>query len=79
MCVFNWTKENVGIYYKRILSESYQWAKSFLVFRLEEMEEKYLMRESKPEDIQMITELKAMLTERDQVIKKLIVRYFVSV
>ncbi|KAM5285550.1 protein FAM184A isoform 4-T4 [Hipposideros larvatus] len=40
--------------------------------RLEEMEEKYLMRESKPEDIQMITELKAMLTERDQVIKKLI-------
>ncbi|XP_016054205.1 PREDICTED: protein FAM184A isoform X3 [Miniopterus natalensis] len=40
--------------------------------RLEEMEEKYLMRESKPEDVQMITELKAMLTERDHVIKKLI-------
>lgn len=40
------------------------------------MEEKYLMRESKPEDIQMITELKAMLTERDQVIKKLIVSCF---
>ncbi|XP_034818666.1 protein FAM184A isoform X2 [Pan paniscus] len=39
---------------------------------LEEMEDKYLMRESKPEDIQMITELKAMLTERDQIIKKLI-------
>ncbi|XP_060229160.1 protein FAM184A isoform X2 [Meriones unguiculatus] len=39
---------------------------------LEEMEEKYLMRESKPEDIQMIAELKSMLTERDQVIKKLI-------
>nr|XP_012998910.1 protein FAM184A isoform X6 [Cavia porcellus] len=39
---------------------------------LEEMEEKYLNRESKPEDIQMIAELKAMLTERDQVIKKLI-------
>ncbi|XP_035880523.1 protein FAM184A isoform X4 [Phyllostomus discolor] len=39
---------------------------------LEEMEEKYLMRESKPEDVQMITELKAMLTERDHVIKKLI-------
>ncbi|XP_069455233.1 protein FAM184A isoform X5 [Ovis canadensis] len=38
---------------------------------LEEMEEKYLMRESKPEDIQMIADLKAMLTERDQVIKKL--------
>ena len=37
------------------------------------MEEKYLMRESKPEDVQMIAELKAMLTERDQVIKKLMV------
>ncbi|KAI5934367.1 Protein FAM184A [Manis javanica] len=44
--------------------------------RLEDMEEKYLMRESKPEDIQMIMDLKAMLTERDQVIKKLIVRFF---
>lgn len=40
------------------------------------MEEKYLLRESKPEDIQMITDLKAMLTERDHVIKKLIVRFF---
>ncbi|XP_069929763.1 protein FAM184A isoform X7 [Oryctolagus cuniculus] len=50
----------------RIRSESNQ------QMRLEEMEEKYLMRESKPEDIQMITELKAMLTERDHVIKKLI-------
>ncbi|XP_006839948.1 PREDICTED: protein FAM184A isoform X3 [Chrysochloris asiatica] len=50
----------------RIRSESNQ------QMRLEEMEEKYLQRESKAEDIQMITELKAMLTERDQVIKKLI-------
>lgn len=49
--------------------------KGFLVFRLEEMEEKYLMRESKPEDLQMIGELKAMLTERDQVIKKLMVSF----
>nr|XP_020755353.1 protein FAM184A isoform X2 [Odocoileus virginianus texanus] len=49
----------------RIRSESNQ------QMRLEEMEEKYLMRESKPEDVQMIAELKAMLTERDQVIKKL--------
>ncbi|KAM4865913.1 protein FAM184A isoform 2-T2 [Thomomys bottae] len=39
---------------------------------LEEMEEKYLRRESKPEDVQLIAELKTMLTERDQVIKKLI-------
>nr|XP_048281230.1 protein FAM184A isoform X3 [Myodes glareolus] len=50
----------------RIRSESNQ------QMRLEEMEEKYLMRESKPEDIQMIAELKSLLTERDQVIKKLI-------
>ncbi|XP_006778487.1 PREDICTED: protein FAM184A isoform X5 [Myotis davidii] len=50
----------------RIRSESNQ------QMRLEEMEEKYLMRESKPEDVQMITELKTMLTERDHVIKKLI-------
>ncbi|XP_022411079.1 protein FAM184A isoform X10 [Delphinapterus leucas] len=50
----------------RIRSESNQ------QMRLEEMEEKYLMRESKPEDLQMIGELKAMLTERDQVIKKLL-------
>ncbi|XP_036780956.2 protein FAM184A isoform X4 [Manis pentadactyla] len=50
----------------RIRSESNQ------QMRLEDMEEKYLMRESKPEDIQMIMDLKAMLTERDQVIKKLI-------
>ena len=50
--------------------------KGFLVFRLEEMEEKYLMRESKPEDLQIIAELKAMLTERDQVITKLMVSCF---
>ncbi|XP_038196224.1 protein FAM184A isoform X3 [Arvicola amphibius] len=50
----------------RIRSESNQ------QMRLEEMEEKYLMRESKPEDIQIIAELKSLLTERDQVIKKLI-------
>ncbi|XP_041510883.1 protein FAM184A isoform X2 [Microtus oregoni] len=43
-----------------------------LQMSLEEMEEKYLMRESKPEDIQIIAELKSLLTERDQVIKKLI-------
>ncbi|XP_036271317.1 protein FAM184A isoform X9 [Pipistrellus kuhlii] len=50
----------------RIRSESNQ------QMRLEEMEEKYLIRESRPEDLQMITELRAMLTERDHVIKKLI-------
>ncbi|XP_029338796.1 protein FAM184A isoform X6 [Mus caroli] len=50
----------------RVRSESNQ------QMRLEDMEEKYLMRESRPEDIQMIAELKSLLTERDQVIKKLI-------
>ncbi|XP_038955244.1 protein FAM184A isoform X6 [Rattus norvegicus] len=50
----------------RIRSESNQ------QMRLEDMEEKYLMRESRPEDLQMIAELKSLLTERDQVIKKLI-------
>ncbi|KAM4865916.1 protein FAM184A isoform 5-T6 [Thomomys bottae] len=50
----------------RIRSESNQ------QMSLEEMEEKYLRRESKPEDVQLIAELKTMLTERDQVIKKLI-------
>ncbi|XP_011241527.1 protein FAM184A isoform X10 [Mus musculus] len=50
----------------RVRSESNQ------QMRLEDMEEKYLMRESRPEDIQMIAELKSLITERDQVIKKLI-------
>ncbi|XP_013207876.1 protein FAM184A isoform X5 [Microtus ochrogaster] len=58
--------EHKGKEILRIRSESNQ------QMRLEEMEEKYLMRESKPEDIQIIAELKSLLTERDQVIKKLI-------
>uniref|UniRef100_A0A803JTD5 Family with sequence similarity 184 member A n=1 Tax=Xenopus tropicalis TaxID=8364 RepID=A0A803JTD5_XENTR len=40
--------------------------------RLTEMEEKYQNRESRPEDLQIISELKEMVTERDQLIKKLI-------
>ncbi|XP_041418185.1 family with sequence similarity 184 member A L homeolog isoform X3 [Xenopus laevis] len=40
--------------------------------RLTEMEEKYQNRESRPEDLQIISELKDMVTERDQLIKKLI-------
>eukprot|EP00079_Xenopus_tropicalis_P025629 XP_012819033.1 PREDICTED: protein FAM184A [Xenopus tropicalis] len=39
---------------------------------LTEMEEKYQNRESRPEDLQIISELKEMVTERDQLIKKLI-------
>ncbi|XP_043818324.1 protein FAM184A isoform X4 [Dromiciops gliroides] len=50
----------------RIRSESNQ------QIRLEDMEEKYIKRESRTEDLQMIADLKTLLTERDQVIKKLI-------
>ncbi|KAM4771367.1 protein FAM184A [Rhinophrynus dorsalis] len=39
---------------------------------LTEMEEKYQNREPRPEDLQVISELKDMVTERDQLIKKLI-------
>lgn len=38
------------------------------------MEEKYQNRESRPEDLQLIAELKDLIAERDQLIKKLIVR-----
>ncbi|XP_042318074.1 protein FAM184A isoform X2 [Sceloporus undulatus] len=50
----------------RIRSESNQ------QISLEEMEEKYQNRESRPEDVQLIAELKDLITERDQLIKKLI-------
>ncbi|XP_038622695.1 protein FAM184A isoform X5 [Tachyglossus aculeatus] len=50
----------------RIRSESNQ------QIRLEEMEEKYQNRDSRPEDLQIIAELKDLLAERDQLIKKLI-------
>lgn len=40
------------------------------------MEEKYQNRESRPEDLQVISELKDMVAERDQLIKKLIVSNF---
>ncbi|XP_054029980.1 protein FAM184A [Dryobates pubescens] len=45
---------------------------SALQFSLEEMEEKYQNRESRPEDLQLISELKDLIAERDQLIKKLI-------
>lgn len=40
------------------------------------MKEKYQNRESRPEDLQLIAELKDLIAERDQLIKKLIVRQF---
>ncbi|XP_006035220.1 protein FAM184A isoform X6 [Alligator sinensis] len=45
---------------------------SALQISLEEMEEKYQNRESRPEDLQLIAELKDLIAERDQLIKKLI-------
>ncbi|XP_073532038.1 protein FAM184A isoform X2 [Phyllobates terribilis] len=45
---------------------------SALQVSLSEMEEKYQNRESRPEDLQVISELKDMVAERDQLIKKLI-------
>ncbi|KAK9411539.1 hypothetical protein NXF25_002714 [Crotalus adamanteus] len=39
---------------------------------LEEMEDKYQNREPRPEDLQLIAELKDLIAERDQLIKKLI-------
>ncbi|KAM6355292.1 protein FAM184A isoform 2-T2 [Podargus strigoides] len=50
----------------RIRSESNQ------QISLEEIEEKYKNRESRPEDLQLISELKDLIAERDQLIKKLI-------
>ncbi|XP_062889928.1 protein FAM184A isoform X7 [Mobula hypostoma] len=40
--------------------------------RLEEADEKYNNRESRAEDLQLISELKEMITERDQLMKKLV-------
>uniref|UniRef100_UPI00398E6A66 protein FAM184A n=1 Tax=Pristiophorus japonicus TaxID=55135 RepID=UPI00398E6A66 len=45
---------------------------STLEILLEEAEEKYNNRESRAEDLQLIAELKEMITERDQLMKKLI-------
>nr|XP_014346228.1 PREDICTED: protein FAM184A isoform X3 [Latimeria chalumnae] len=44
---------------------------SALRISLEEVEEKYQNRESRPEDLQFISDLKDMIAERDQLIKKL--------
>ncbi|KAG8123894.1 hypothetical protein E2320_019305 [Naja naja] len=45
---------------------------SALQVSLEEMEDKYQNREPRPEDLQLIAELKDLIAERDQLIKKLI-------
>ncbi|XP_062889885.1 protein FAM184A isoform X2 [Mobula hypostoma] len=45
---------------------------STLEILLEEADEKYNNRESRAEDLQLISELKEMITERDQLMKKLV-------
>ena len=42
-------------------------------FRLEGTEEKFRNRESRPEDLQIIAELKDMVSERESLVKKLVV------
>lgn len=41
--------------------------------RLEGTEDKFRNRESRPEDLQMIAELKDMVSERESLVKKLVV------
>lgn len=41
--------------------------------RLEGTEEKFRNRESRPEDLQLIAELKDMVSERESLVKKLVV------
>lgn len=51
--------------------------KNFLLyFRLEGTEEKFRNRESRPEDLQVIAELKDMVAEREALVKKLVVSVF---
>lgn len=42
-------------------------------YRLEGTEEKFRNRESRPEDLQIIAELKDMVSERESLVKKLVV------
>lgn len=41
---------------------------------MEGTEDKFRNRESRPEDLQMIAELKEMVSERESLVKKLVVR-----
>lgn len=43
------------------------------LYRLEGTEEKFRNRESRPEDLQIIAELKDMVSERESLVKKLVV------
>lgn len=45
-----------------------------MLLRLEGTEDKFRNRESRPEDLQTIAELKEMVAERESLVKKLVVR-----
>ncbi|XP_053314907.1 protein FAM184A isoform X2 [Spea bombifrons] len=64
-------KETIGAEFAKIQALLME-KNSALQVSLTEMEEKYQNRESRPEDLQLISELKDMVAERDQLIKKLI-------
>lgn len=54
----------------------YLWSYVFffsLSHRLEGTEDKFRNRESRPEDLQLIAELKDMVSERETLVKKLVV------
>lgn len=48
------------------------------ILRLEEAEERYLNREPREEDLNMIEQLRRMLTQREQEMQQLLVRIYPS-
>lgn len=50
----------------------------FFLNRLEEAEEKYRGRQSRPEDLEVIEQLKRVLAERELDVKKLVVSTLVK-
>lgn len=48
---------------------------NYFTFRLEEAEERYLNREPREEDLNMIEQLRRMLTQREQEMQQLLVGY----
>lgn len=50
----------------------------FFLNRLEEAEEKYRSRQSRPEDLEVIEQLKRVLAERELDMKKLVVSTLVK-
>lgn len=49
----------------------------FIVIRISEWQRRYHARDSKPEDLEMIKELKIIVREQEQKMREFIVRKFV--